>query len=95
MRAVERAPFPQRIFSVVTAGQVQRPVAPPQPRPAAPPAPPPAPRLSNSACCWPIGDPGKPGFKFCAERALAGKPYCEQHAAQAYVRAKPKHEDAA
>ena len=95
MRAVERVPFPQRNFSVVTAGQVMRPVSPPQPRPVATPTPPPAPRLSNATCCWPIGEPGKPGFTFCCDRALAGKPYCEAHAAQAYVRAKPKQEDAA
>ena len=75
------------------AAPAPRPVAQPQPRPVA--APPPPPRLSNAACCWPLGEPGKAGFRFCAERALAGKPYCEAHASQAYVRAKPKQEDAA
>lgn len=69
--------------------------APPAPRPVAPPAPRPAPRLSNSACCWPIGEPGKAGFRFCGSAALAAKPYCEEHAALAYVRAKPRQEDAA
>lgn len=69
--------------------------APPAPRPVAPPAPRPAPRLSNSACCWPIGEPGKSGFRFCGSAALAAKPYCEEHAALAYVRAKPRQEDAA
>ncbi len=69
-----------------------------QPRPAQPaPAPRPAPmRLGNATCCWPIGEPGKPGFRFCSDGALAGKPYCEQHAALAYVRSKPdRREDAA
>jgi GcrA cell cycle regulator len=94
MRAVERAPFVARAFSVVGAAPAPRPVI-AAPRPVAPPAPPPPPRLSNATCCWPIGEPGKAGFRFCAERALATKPYCEAHAAQAYVRAKPKHEDAA
>lgn len=95
MRAPARLAFPQRNFSVVMAGQAPRPVTPPPPRPLAPPAPPPPPRLSNATCCWPLGEPGKPGFRFCTERALAGKPYCEQHAALAYVRTKPKQDDAA
>lgn len=72
-----------------------RPAPAPAPRPVAVPAPRPAPRLSNAACCWPQGEPGKPGFRFCGSAALAGKPYCEEHASLAYVRAKPKHEDAA
>lgn len=93
MRAVERPPFTPRAFTVVGAGATLRPAPQPQPRLAAPPPPPP--RLSNATCCWPLGEPGKPGFRFCADRALAGKPYCEAHAAQAYVRARPKHEDAA
>lgn len=87
VRAIDR-PAPLRSFTVVGA-------VPPPPPPPRPVAPPPPPRLSNAACCWPIGEPGKAGFRFCAERALAGKPYCEAHAAQAYVRVKPKHEDAA
>jgi GcrA cell cycle regulator len=91
----ERTPFAPRTFAVHTQGQAPRPVSVPAPRPVAPPAPPPPPRLSNATCCWPIGEPGKPGFRFCTERALATKPYCEAHAAQAYVRAKPKQEDAA
>ncbi|MCC7280967.1 MAG: GcrA cell cycle regulator [Acetobacteraceae bacterium] len=95
MRAAERMGFPPRSFNVVAAGHALRPVAPPPPRPVAPPAPPPPPRLSNTSCCWPIGEPGKPDFRFCSDRALVGKPYCEAHAAQAYVRARPRHEDAA
>jgi len=60
-------------------------------------APRPAPlRLGNATCCWPIGEPGTPGFRFCGAPAIAGKPYCEEHAAVAYVRAKPdRREDAA
>ena len=46
--------------------------------------------LSNRQCHWPLGHPGEPGFHFCTERALAGKPYCGQHAAVAYVKVKPK-----
>lgn len=68
------------------------------PRPAQPtPAPRSQPlRFGNSSCCWPIGEPGTSGFRFCTSSAIAGKPYCEEHAAQAYVRAKPdRREDAA
>jgi GcrA cell cycle regulator len=93
MRAVDRPGFVPRAFTVVGASAAPRPVQAPAPRPQA--APPPPPRLSNAACCWPIGEPGKAGFRFCGDRALATKPYCEAHAAQAYVRAKPKQEDAA
>jgi GcrA cell cycle regulator len=58
--------------------------------------PPPQPlRLGNSACCWPLGDPGTPGFRFCGAQALLGKPYCAEHAALAYVRVKDRREDAA
>ncbi len=71
-------------------------------RPAAPAAPAPAPRpaprvveLSSQTCRWPIGHPGDPGFHFCTERAIQGKPYCVEHAAVAYVKAKPKAGEAA
>jgi GcrA cell cycle regulator len=37
-------------------------------------------------CCWPIGDPGTPNFRFCDVPFLPGKPYCEAHARLAYVR---------
>jgi GcrA cell cycle regulator len=54
------------------------------------------PRLSATrACCWPIGEPGQPGFRFCSGDALVGKPYCPEHAAVAYVKARDRREDAA
>lgn len=53
-------------------------------------------RFGNATCCWPIGEPGTAGFRFCTSAAIAGKPYCDEHAALAYVRAKPdRREDAA
>ncbi|HEX6981099.1 MAG TPA: GcrA family cell cycle regulator [Alphaproteobacteria bacterium] len=61
------------------------------------PAPQPAPRvveLSTQTCRWPIGHPGDPGFHFCTERAIQGKPYCIEHSAVAYVK-KPKAGEAA
>ncbi len=52
-------------------------------------------RTGHATCCWPIGEPGKPGFRFCGAPALVGKPYCAEHAAIAYVRVKDRREDAA
>lgn len=73
-----------------------RPAVPAAQAPAARPAA--APRvveLSSQSCRWPIGHPGDPGFHFCTERAIQGKPYCVEHAAVAYVKAKPKAGEAA
>ncbi|HEV7268412.1 MAG TPA: GcrA family cell cycle regulator [Falsiroseomonas sp.] len=56
----------------------------------------PFPRAASArACCWPIGEPGQPGFRFCSGDALSGKPYCAEHAAVAYVKARDRREDAA
>jgi len=69
----------------------------PMPRP----APQPAnvrsfPRVTSSrSCCWPIGEPGQPSFRFCSSEALVGKPYCPEHASVAYVKARDRREDAA
>jgi GcrA cell cycle regulator len=68
---------------------------------AAAPAPSPAvvrpfPRFNAAkSCCWPIGEPGQPGFRFCTAEAMGGKPYCAEHAAVAYVKARDRREDAA
>ena len=35
-------------------------------------------------CCWPIGHPGTPTFRFCGNPAVAAKPYCAEHANIAY-----------
>jgi GcrA cell cycle regulator len=56
----------------------------------------PFPRVSASrSCCWPIGEPGQNGFRFCAAEAIIGKPYCPDHAAVAYVKPRDRREDAA
>ncbi|MBV8095316.1 MAG: GcrA cell cycle regulator [Acetobacteraceae bacterium] len=58
------------------------------PVPATPRAiPPPAPRpirTEKTPCCWPVGEPGTPGFRFCEALAVSGRPYCQQHCAIAY-----------
>jgi GcrA cell cycle regulator len=46
-------------------------------------------------CCWPIGEPGTPSFRFCDDVALPGKPYCDAHAQVAYVRVRDRRDDAA
>lgn len=46
-------------------------------------------------CCWPIGEPGTRSFRFCDEASVTGKPYCEPHAALAYVKVRDRREDAA
>jgi hypothetical protein len=34
-------------------------------------------------CCWPEGDPARPGFRFCNDPVTA-PPYCARHRKQAY-----------
>lgn len=52
-------------------------------------------RGREMACCWPLGDPGTAGFRFCGAVAAPGKPYCLAHAQVAYVRVRDRREDAA
>ena len=56
---------------------------------------PPRPAARVSTCCWPIGEPGTPSFRFCDAGALANKPYCQEHASLAYVKVRDRREDAA
>ncbi|WP_408874049.1 GcrA family cell cycle regulator [Gluconobacter roseus] len=79
-------------------------VATPKPEPRVAPVPRPAmpPRFSTAgidrptrrgpSCCWPIGDPGTPGFHFCGATPLPGKPYCAEHAAIAYVKIRDRRD---
>ena len=73
----------------------------PEPRVAPPVRPAPPPRFTASidrptrrgpSCCWPIGDPGTPGFHFCGATPLPGKPYCAEHAAIAYVKIRDRRD---
>ncbi len=99
---VPRAPRP-------VPAPMQRLVQPPVIRQAPQPAPPPQvvappvvrsfpvarPRTGSRSCCWPIGEPGTTGFRFCGGEPMAGKPYCTEHAALAYVKPRDRREDAA
>jgi GcrA cell cycle regulator len=97
------APLPEPVQ--VVAPLVVAPVAivPPPPPPAPTPSPVSVlrafpterPRSSARSCCWPLGEPGTAQFRFCGCDALAGKPYCPDHAAVAYVKARDRREDAA
>jgi GcrA cell cycle regulator len=35
--------------------------------------------LTERTCKWPIGDPLEPGFGFCGQPPIEGKPYCQRH----------------
>jgi GcrA cell cycle regulator len=41
-------------------------------------------RVGSHPCCWPIGEPGTPTFRFCDEPAPLDVPYCDEHARRAY-----------
>ncbi len=73
------------------ASALTRPVAAlPAPTPALVVPPLPLPRRhgpSGQPCCWPLGEPGRPGFRFCGEGTAPGRPYCQEHTNVAYVRA--------
>ena len=43
-------------------------------------------RSGTKACSWPVGDPKQPGFHFCGDEAVPGRPYCATHCSQAYQR---------
>ena len=84
--AIPAPPMPRREAPAAAA---------PRPVLAPPPVVRPFPRSSARTCCWPIGEPGTEGFRFCTAEAMSPKPYCAEHAALAYVRVKDRREDAA
>jgi GcrA cell cycle regulator len=49
--------------------------------------------VGKNPCCWPIGEPGSVGFRFCSDSALPGKPYCLDHAKLAYRRQQRRGDD--
>lgn len=50
--------------------------------------------FTGPVCMWPIGHPTDDDFHFCGGRPAGGKPYCEHHAALAYIKPKEKPEAA-
>ena len=51
--------------------------------------------FTGSVCMWPHGHPGDDDFHFCGQRPVAGKPYCAEHAAVAYIKPKEQKPQAA
>ena len=95
-----RKPSIREAAATPSRAAVQAPPPPPPqvPAPAAvasPAAVRPFPRASFRSCCWPIGEPGTREFRFCAAEADPGRPYCADHSAIAYVRARDRRSDAA
>jgi GcrA cell cycle regulator len=44
-------------------------------------------------CCWPLGEPGKAGFRFCCEPSEAGRPYCAEHCRIGYQKVRDRRDD--
>jgi len=87
LASIAAPPLPVAACVVVPVSPLPTPVA-PVITPPPPVAPRPRPRPS-SQCCWPIGEPAAPGFRFCDAVAEAGRPYCTDHCQIAYVRHVP------
>ncbi|MEO8714802.1 MAG: GcrA family cell cycle regulator [Acetobacteraceae bacterium] len=51
--------------------------------------------MRTNPCCWPIGEPGTRGFRFCDATAPLGKPYCAEHAKLAYAKVRNHRESEA
>jgi GcrA cell cycle regulator len=50
--------------------------------------------LTSSMCCWPIGEPGTPAFRFCGKRpTVPAKPYCLEHCMRAFVKSSKDRRD--
>jgi GcrA cell cycle regulator len=41
-------------------------------------------------CCWPIGEPGTPSFRYCDQPINGRGSYCAAHAHVAYARRQPR-----
>lgn len=87
-------PVPAATLPPLASGNeppAMRPASPPRfiPAPAPPPPPPSRPYARITECCWPIGEVGTRGFRFCDAPTEPGRPYCEEHAMKAFVRVRP------
>jgi GcrA cell cycle regulator len=49
--------------------------------------------LTERMCKWPVGDPKHADFHFCGKTAMAGMPYCAEHAAIAYQPSSKKRDE--
>lgn len=46
--------------------------------------------LGRTCCAWPVGDPKKNGFRFCAQPIEGRGPYCSGHRKLAYSPPEPR-----
>lgn len=89
--------LPAEVREALSSAKPKAEPRPPAPRPAAPPrpkapepaepVPPPTvfkPRAS-CPCRWPLGEVGRPGFRYCDAASAPGKSYCPEHYAIAYT----------
>lgn len=57
-------------------------------------APLPKAEYTGEECCWPLGNPGEPEFRFCGRPAIKigtkKYPYCEVHVRMNYARTNPR-----
>jgi len=47
-------------------------------------------RMSGEPCCWPLGEPGTRGFRYCDAATERGRPYCPEHADLSTVKGKER-----
>jgi GcrA cell cycle regulator len=82
-----RPPAPRRVTGPTLAplASVVAPVAVARVRPPAP-APVPVVVRASQPCCWPIGEPRTPDFRFCEDPGVPGRSYCAAHEALAWDR---------
>lgn len=84
--------LPSSIPTLPSLAVVQaRQLPPVSPRPVTSPAIP----ARDKTCCFPFGQPGTKGFRFCGKPAKPGKPYCPDCCDAAYIKIRDRREDAA
>ena len=42
-------------------------------------------QVAGDGCAWPIGEPRRPGFRFCGAERQPGRSYCAGHVRIAYI----------
>ncbi len=94
--AAPRQPRPSRAVRPTLPAlpsALTRPAPTPAPAPALPPPPPARRRYGplGQPCCWPLGEPGTRGFRFCESSSEQGRPYCAEHSSLAYVPRTERH----
>jgi GcrA cell cycle regulator len=94
MRSHQRPRLQQVPRKLGTSGcpDVSAPLKAARPVIAAPPKPRYVPRKlpGVDACCYPLGEVGTRGFRFCdAPDVVPGKPYCAEHCKEAFVKVRP------